>query len=146
MADKLIIDWKEYNLTVEKLALQIHSSGYQPNLLIGIARGGLPITDVLSRIFKLKTAYITVSSYHGAKVEDQQGDITFARHISTIAEKNDLPEGISCIINGDYTIGEMMTSDNRLPLISATGSTRMGRIVGSEVAKRLSKFEDFPST
>ena len=52
MADKLIIDWKEYNLTVEKLALQIHSSGYQPDLLIGIARGGLPITDVLSRIFK----------------------------------------------------------------------------------------------
>ena len=56
-----------------------------------------------------------------------------------IAEKNDLPEGISCIINGDYRVGEMMTSDDRLPLISATGSTRMGRIVGSEVAKRFGK-------
>ena len=53
-----------------------------------------------------------------------------------VAKENNLPEGISCIINGDYKVGEMMTSDNRMPLISATGSTRMGRIVGSEVAKR----------
>ena len=56
-----------------------------------------------------------------------------------VAEENDLPEGISCIVNGDYKVGEMMTSDERLPLISATGSTRMGRIVGSEVAKRFGK-------
>ena len=53
-----------------------------------------------------------------------------------VAKENDLPEGISCIINGDYEVGEMMTSDDRLPLISATGSTIMGRIVGAEVAKR----------
>ena len=56
-----------------------------------------------------------------------------------VAKENDLPSGISCIINGDYTVGEMMTSDDRLPLISATGSTRMGRIVGSVVAKRFGK-------
>ena len=53
-----------------------------------------------------------------------------------VAKENNLPEGISCIINGDYKVGEMMTLDDRMPLISATGSTRMGRIVGSEVAKR----------
>ena len=34
MAKKLIIDWKEYNQTVEKLAIQIHESGYKPTLLI----------------------------------------------------------------------------------------------------------------
>ena len=56
-----------------------------------------------------------------------------------VAKENNLPDGISCIINGDYEVGEMMTSDDRLPLISATGSTRMGRIVGSEVAKRFGK-------
>ena len=56
-----------------------------------------------------------------------------------VAEENNLPEGVSCIVNGDYKVGEMMTSDDRLPLISATGSTRMGRIVGSEVAKRFGK-------
>ena len=56
-----------------------------------------------------------------------------------VAKENNLPEGISCIINGDYKVGEMMTKDDRLPLISATGSTRMGRIVGSEVSKRFGK-------
>jgi len=52
---------------------------------------------------------------------------------------NKLPEGISCIINGDYKVGEMMTADERIPLISATGSTRMGRIVGATVAQRFGK-------
>jgi aldehyde dehydrogenase (NAD+) len=56
-----------------------------------------------------------------------------------VAKENNLPDGISCIINGDYKVGEMMTSDDRLPLISATGSTRMGRVVGAEVAKRFGK-------
>ncbi len=52
---------------------------------------------------------------------------------------NDLPEGISCLINGDYKVGEMMTNDNRIPLISATGSIRMGKIVAQAVAARLGK-------
>ncbi|MAW31303.1 MAG: aldehyde dehydrogenase family protein [Flavobacteriales bacterium] len=56
-----------------------------------------------------------------------------------VAKENDLPDGISCLVNGDYVVGEMMTSDDRIPLISATGSTRMGRIVGAEVARRFGK-------
>ena len=59
--------------------------------------------------------------------------------IAGILKDNNLPEGISCIINGDYTVGEMMTTDTRIPLISATGSTRMGRIVGATVAERFGK-------
>ena len=58
---------------------------------------------------------------------------------SEVAKENNLPEGISCLVNGDYTVGELMTKDDRLPLISATGSTRMGRIVGQEVASRFGK-------
>ncbi len=53
--------------------------------------------------------------------------------------ENNLPEGICNLINGDYTVGEMMTTDVRIPLISATGSTRMGKIVAKEVAGRLGK-------
>ncbi|WP_026754574.1 aldehyde dehydrogenase family protein [Sediminibacter sp. Hel_I_10] len=53
--------------------------------------------------------------------------------------KNDLPEGISCLINGDHKVGEFMTKDKRVPLVSATGSTRMGKIVAQEVAGRLGK-------
>lgn len=53
--------------------------------------------------------------------------------------ENKVPEGISCLITGDYKVGEMMTKDERVPLISATGSTRMGKIVAKEVAGRLGK-------
>ena len=59
--------------------------------------------------------------------------------IADILKENQLPEGISCIINGDYKVGEMMTTDVRIPLVSATGSTRMGRIVGTTVAQRFGK-------
>ena len=59
--------------------------------------------------------------------------------IAEVLKENNLPEGISCIINGDYKVGEFMTTDHRIPLISATGSTRMGRIVGKIVAERFGK-------
>ena len=59
--------------------------------------------------------------------------------IAEVLKDNDLPEGISCLINGDYKVGEMMTKDTRVPLVSATGSTRMGKIVAKEVAGRLGK-------
>ena len=87
MADKLIIDWKEYNQIVEKLAIQIHKSGFKPNLLIGIMRGGAPIIDVLSRVFKLKCAYLAVESYSGEGVEDQQGDLVFSREMSSTVQE-----------------------------------------------------------
>ncbi len=57
--------------------------------------------------------------------------------IAEVLKENDLPEGISCLINGDYTVGEMMTHDKRVPLVSATGSTRMGKIVAQACAARL---------
>lgn len=53
--------------------------------------------------------------------------------------ENDVPEGISCLVTGDYKVGEMMTTDKRIPLISATGSTRMGKIVAGKVGERLGK-------
>ena len=59
--------------------------------------------------------------------------------IAEVLKENNLPEGISCLINGDYTIGELLTKDTRVPLISATGSTRMGKIVAQTVAGRLGK-------
>ena len=59
--------------------------------------------------------------------------------IADILKENDLPEGISCLINGDYKVGESMTKNTSIPLISATGSTRMGKIVAETVASRLGK-------
>ncbi len=52
---------------------------------------------------------------------------------------NQLPEGLLTLINGDYRVGELMTKDPRVALVSATGSTRMGKAVGATVASRLGK-------
>jgi aldehyde dehydrogenase (NAD+) len=59
--------------------------------------------------------------------------------IAEVLKDNDLEEGISCIVTGNYEVGEMMTNDKRMPLISATGSSRMGQIVGATVAGRFGK-------
>ncbi len=56
-----------------------------------------------------------------------------------VLQANHLPEGIVSLINGDYRVGEWMTHDTRIPLISATGSTRMGKVVGQAVAARLGR-------
>tara|TARA_Y100000817_G_scaffold18185_1_gene13349 strand:+ start:31 stop:558 length:528 start_codon:yes stop_codon:yes gene_type:complete len=85
MAEKLFISWDDYNSTVEKLAIQIHNS-YKPDLLIGIMRGGAPIIDVLSRVFKIKCAYLAVESYSGKGIEDKQGKLTFSREMSSTVQ------------------------------------------------------------
>lgn len=56
-----------------------------------------------------------------------------------VFSENGLPEGISCLVTGDYRVGKMMTSDERVPLVSATGSIKMGKIVAQDVAARLGK-------
>ena len=59
--------------------------------------------------------------------------------VNEVFDKNDVPEGVSNLINGDFVIGELMTKDERVPLISATGSTRMGKAVGQTVGARLGR-------
>ena len=56
-----------------------------------------------------------------------------------VFKKNNLPEGISNVIIGNYEIGQLMSNDKRVPLVSATGSTRMGKAVGEALGKRLGR-------
>ena len=88
MADKLIINFAEYTKIVEKLAIQIHDS-YKPTVLVGIMRGAAPIIDILSRILKLPIAYIVIQSYSGKGMQDKQGELMFAREISSLANSED---------------------------------------------------------
>jgi len=88
MAEKLIISFDEYSKIVEKLAIEIYKN-YQPTVLVGIMRGAAPIIDILSRILKLPIAYIVIQSYSGKKMEDQQGQLMFAREISSLAKNED---------------------------------------------------------
>lgn len=59
--------------------------------------------------------------------------------VAEVFRKNDLPEGISVLINGGREVGEWLSVDSRVPLISATGSTRMGKEVAAAVGKRLGR-------
>src|SRR5215203_1357170 len=59
--------------------------------------------------------------------------------VNEVFEKMAVPEGVSCIINGDASIGQLLSSDEKVPLISATGSVRMGKAVAKTVSERLGR-------
>ena len=59
--------------------------------------------------------------------------------IQPVFKKNNVPEGVSNIICGGRNVGEWMSNDTRIPLVSATGSTRMGKAVGAAVGQRLGR-------
>ena len=59
--------------------------------------------------------------------------------IADILKENNLPEGISSVVTGDAEVGKWIADDERIALVSATGSTRMGKQVSVTVANRLGK-------
>lgn len=59
--------------------------------------------------------------------------------INEVFQKNGVPEGVSCVINGDYRVGQWLAASEHIPLISATGSVRMGKAVGTTVMQRLGR-------
>jgi aldehyde dehydrogenase (NAD+) len=59
--------------------------------------------------------------------------------IAEVFKVNNIPEGVCSLVIGDRNVGEWMAHDKRIPLISATGSVRMGKAVGTAVAKRLGR-------
>ncbi|MRX47621.1 L-piperidine-6-carboxylate dehydrogenase [Pedobacter puniceum] len=60
--------------------------------------------------------------------------------ISKVFEENQVPEGVSCLLCGDSILGEKLALDSKVALLSATGSTRMGKAVAQAVAARLGKY------
>lgn len=59
--------------------------------------------------------------------------------LQQVLKKNNLPEGLFNVIIGDRAVGEWLAADKRVPIVSATGSTRMGRSVGKTVAERFGR-------
>jgi aldehyde dehydrogenase (NAD+) len=59
--------------------------------------------------------------------------------VNEVFRKNNVPEGVSCIVNGDARIGQLLAQDEHIPLVSATGSVRMGKAVGKTVSERLGR-------
>ena len=59
--------------------------------------------------------------------------------ITKVFAKNNVPEGVSCIVNGDFKVGQLMCANENIPLVSATGSVRMGKAVGRTISERLGR-------
>ncbi len=78
----LYVDWEQYHRMIEQLALQVHESGYRFDSLLCLARGGLRIGDVFSRLYDVPLAILAASSYREAS-GTQQGSLDIAEYITT---------------------------------------------------------------
>jgi hypoxanthine phosphoribosyltransferase len=77
----LHISWDQYNTLVERLALTVHESRIEFNQIICIARGGLRVGDVLSRIYELPLAILSTHSYT-AEGGTVRGELIIAEHMT----------------------------------------------------------------
>src|SRR5258706_132812 len=84
-AAHLHVSWDDYNGAIEQLAVTIRESKWEFNQIICIARGGMRVGDVLSRLFKVPLAIISTQSYTG-EAGTARGEITVARHITMTTE------------------------------------------------------------
>ncbi|WP_071517916.1 phosphoribosyltransferase [Geitlerinema sp. PCC 9228] len=82
----LYVTWSEYHRKIEQLAAQIYQSQWTFNQIVCLARGGLRPGDILSRIYDVPLAILSVSSYTGAGGR-VQGKITFAQNLTMTEEK-----------------------------------------------------------
>jgi hypoxanthine phosphoribosyltransferase len=77
----LVVTWSDYNRLVERLADTVHRSGFAFNQIICIARGGLRVGDVLSRIFDMPLAILSTHSY-AADGGTVRGELVIAEHMT----------------------------------------------------------------
>ncbi|MBD2124077.1 phosphoribosyltransferase [Trichocoleus sp. FACHB-262] len=77
----LHVSWTEYYQKIEALAAQIHQSNWQFNQIICLAKGGLRVGDILSRIYNQPLAILATSSYGGLN-NQVRGSITFSRDLT----------------------------------------------------------------
>jgi uncharacterized protein len=84
MAD-LYVSWSDYHQKIEQLAAQIYQSGWEFNQIVCLARGGLRIGDILSRIYQQPLAILATSSYSGPG-KQERGSLTFSRYLTMTAD------------------------------------------------------------
>lgn len=83
MAD-LYVSWSDYHEAIDRLAARVHVSGWRFNQIVCIARGGLRVGDIMSRIFRLPLAIIFTSSYTDAG-GTVRGELKVSEHLAMTA-------------------------------------------------------------
>ncbi len=88
MAD-LYVSWNDYHHAIERLAAQVHASGFRFNQIICLARGGLRVGDMLSRIFNQPLGVLATQSYFANqdKSSEFQGELTIGQHMAKVNER-----------------------------------------------------------
>ncbi len=81
----LYVSWSDYHQKIEQLAAQIYQSGWQFNQIVCLARGGLRVGDILSRIYQQPLAILATSSYSGTG-KQERGHLIFSRHLTMTTE------------------------------------------------------------
>ncbi|WP_310484527.1 phosphoribosyltransferase [Chamaesiphon sp. VAR_48_metabat_403] len=82
----LDVSWDEYHQSIEQLAERIYQSEYEFNQIVCLARGGLRVGDILSRIFDRPLAILAASSYSG-NGDRQRGKLAIASQITMTTER-----------------------------------------------------------
>lgn len=82
----LYVSWSDYHQKIEQLAIQIYQSSWEFNQIICLARGGLRVGDILSRIYQQPLAILATSSYSG-RGQRERSNLIFSRHLTMTTEK-----------------------------------------------------------
>lgn len=116
----LHVSWDEYNTLLERLALQIHESGWGFNQIVCIARGGLRVGDVLSRIFESPLAILSTHSYT-AEGGTLRGQLIIAEHMTMTAPRlGDRVLLVDDMVDSGHTLAAVVKAlPRRFPHIGA---------------------------
>ena len=119
----LHVSWDQYNVLVEKLALIVHESKFDFNQIICIARGGLRVGDVLSRIYERPLAILSTHSY-AAEGGTVRGDLVIAEHMTMTAPRlGDRVLLVDDMVDSGHTLAKVVaTLPERFPHIRAMKS------------------------
>ncbi|AFY42510.1 phosphoribosyltransferase [Nostoc sp. PCC 7107] len=82
----LYVSWSEYHYKIEQLAVQVYQSGWEFNQIVCLARGGLRVGDIISRIYQKPLAILAASSYSGPG-KQERGHLTFSHHLTMTTEQ-----------------------------------------------------------
>ncbi len=82
----LYISWSEYHQKIERLAAKIYEANWDFNQIVCIAKGGLRVGDLLSRLYRKPLAILSASSYGGPD-NRVRGSITFSRHLAMTTDR-----------------------------------------------------------
>jgi len=120
----LRVSWDQYNTLVERLALTVHESGFEFNQIICIARGGMRVGDVLSRIYERPLAILSTHSY-AAEGGTIRGELVIAEHMTMTSPRL-----------GDKVllVDDMVDSGHTLELVHRTLPQRFHHITACQTA------------